>query len=151
MEIVHHSLADAAPELPRVRLAVDRLTLAKRRWRGTAEDGQEFGFDLEHPLADGDAFFRTDAAIYIIEQKPEPVLELAADTDPARAAQLGWTIGNLHFPLALAGAAILVPDDPALRQLFAREHIPFTPREAVFQPLRTAHSHAHPAAEQHHH
>jgi urease accessory protein UreE len=29
---------------------VERLKLAKRRWRGAATDGEEFGFDLEKPL-----------------------------------------------------------------------------------------------------
>ena len=33
-----------------VILTADRATLAKRRWRGVAQDGREFGFDLDHVL-----------------------------------------------------------------------------------------------------
>jgi hypothetical protein len=39
-----------------VRLIADRLTLTKRRWRGAAEDGRKFGFDLEGPLIHGTSF-----------------------------------------------------------------------------------------------
>ena len=31
-------------------LTVERRVLAKRRWRGQAEDGTDFGFDLAIPL-----------------------------------------------------------------------------------------------------
>lgn len=134
-----------------VTLAADRLTLAKRRWRGVAADGREFGFDLERPLSDGDVFFRTDAAVYVLEQRPEPVLEIPLGLDPADAARLGWRLGNLHFPLAFAGGAAhgdgvalaLAVDDPAVRGMLAREHIAFTPAERVFRPMSGAHSHGH--------
>jgi len=131
---------------PRVALKVDRATLAKRRWRGRAEDGKEFGFDLAHPLADGAVFFENENASYAIEQNAEPVLELRIADCGLRTendfARLGWLIGNLHFPLALENDAVLVPDDPALRQLFARERIAFAPRERVFKPLSGAHTHS---------
>src|SRR4051794_5023561 len=61
--IVNHQL-DSAPDLPRIALRVDRLTLAKRRWRATAEDGAEFGFDLAAPMADGTPVHATDRAVY---------------------------------------------------------------------------------------
>ena len=146
MEIIRDHLHDTGSGARRVPLVVERLALAKRRWRGVAEDGREFGFDLEHPLGDGDLFFRTDEAIYVLAQKPEPVLEISVGPDPARAAQLGWMIGNLHFSLAIEGGAVRVSDDPALRQLFEREGIAFAAREAVFKPLGAAHSHSHTAA-----
>jgi urease accessory protein len=147
MEIIRSALAQTAPGLLRIPLKVERAVLAKRRWRGRAEDGMEFGFDLVAPLAEGNAFFENDAASYVIEQKPEPVLELSAVNCGLRStsdfARLGWLIGNLHFPLALDGDSVLVPDDPALRQLFEREHIAFAPCERVFKPLSGGHSHGH--------
>jgi urease accessory protein len=146
MHLVHDHLHDVSPALPRVPLAVDRLTLARRRWRGTASDGSDFGFDLEHPLVDGDVFHATGAAAYVIEQRAEPVLEVALGMDAPAAARLGWIIGNLHFPLEVDGGLVRVADDPALRQLFEREHVHFHGREAVFRPLGAGHSHGH-----HHH
>ncbi len=141
MTLIHATLADT-PDLPRIAMRVERLTLAKRRWRGTADDGAEFGFDVSTPLSNGTPFFATDAAVYCVEQIPEPVLEVALIPRPAPVARLGWTIGNLHFPIQVADDCIRVPDDPALRQLFEREKIPFTACERVFVPFAKSHSHA---------
>jgi urease accessory protein len=151
MEIIRDHLQEPAPGEARVPLFVERMVLAKRRWRALAEDGREFGFDLVRPLDDGDAFFRADGAVYVLAQKPEPVLEIFTGTAPGRAAQLGWMIGNLHFPLAIETDVLRVPDDPALRQLFERENVPFTACEAVFKPIRAAHSHSHSAPDDAHH
>jgi urease accessory protein len=140
MTIVHSALS-STPDLPRVALRVDRLVLAKRRWRGIAEDGAEFGFQLNAPLAHGAPFFASDTAVYCIEQKPEPVLAIALIPKPAAVARLGWTIGNLHFPIQVTDDAIFVPDDSALRALFIRQNIPFTETETVFVPFAQAHSH----------
>ena len=82
-----------------VILKVDRATLAKRRWRGVAQDAREFGFDLDHALADGSVFFREAGKCYVISQAPEPVLEIELGHDPAGVAVLAWQIGNLHFPI----------------------------------------------------
>jgi len=140
MTLIHTAL-DSPPALPRIPLHADRLTLAKRRWRGIADDNAEFGFDLTVPLADGTIFFASDTALYVLAQKAEPVLEVALIPKPPPVARLGWTIGNLHFPIQVTDDAIRVPDDPALRQLFTREKIPFTACECVFIPFAKAHSH----------
>jgi urease accessory protein len=161
MEIIHAAapLADATSSP--TRLAVDRLTLAKRRWRGIAEDGREFGFDLTAPLHDGDTFLAADGVGYVLSQKYEPVLELRiadwlaqepATTCPGRhrlgglrsgpdAARLGWMIGNLHFQLEITEDVVRVADDPALRQLFEREGLHFTTCKRVFHPLSGGHHH----------
>jgi urease accessory protein len=141
VDLVHHALADWSRSLPVQRLAVERLTLAKRRWRGVAEDGREFGFDLTAPLADGAAVFQSVADVYVIAQKYEPVLEVALGTDSPTAARLGWMIGNLHFQIEVAGEIVRVNDDPAVRQLFEREGIAFTACKRVFHPLSGGHRH----------
>jgi urease accessory protein len=139
--ILIHSVLSAPPALPRTALRADRLVLAKRRWRATAENGVEFGFDLPSPLTHGDIFFASESTIYAIEQKPESVLEVALIPKPSAVARLGWTIGNLHFPIQVTEDSIRVPDDSALRALFVRQNIPFTATEAVFVPFAQAHSH----------
>lgn len=140
MTLIHAAL-EKPPPLPRIALAADRLMLAKRRWRGIAADGTDFGFDLPAPLADGAAFYASDEAVYCVAQKPEPVLEIALIPKPAPVARLGWTIGNLHFQIQVTDEVIRVPDDPALRQLFEREKIPFAGAERVFVPLAKSHNH----------
>lgn len=140
MNLIHQALASVTAGLPAVRIPVDRLTLAKRRWRGVAEDGTEFGFDLEKPLSDGAPVFQNEV-LYIVAQKYEPVLEVNLATDAPGAAKMGWLIGNLHFPLEVAGATVRVADDSALRQLFEREHIAFIACKRVFHPLSGGHRH----------
>ena len=140
MDIIRAPLPPAPRGLPGVLLPVDRLTLAKHRWHAAAADGREFGFDLSEPLQDGIPFFHLDGVTYFIAQRPEPVLEISLAT-PAESARLGWLIGNLHFSLELAPPVVRIPDDPALRQMLAREHIPFTEASHVFHPERQAHVH----------
>jgi urease accessory protein len=145
MDLIHDHLdsGDPALALPRVALSVSRLDLEKRRWRGAAANGREFGFDLEHPLHHGTAFFTDGAQVYVINQQPEPVLELALG-DPEASARLGWKIGNLHFPIQVTATAIRVANDPAIRQMLEREHLAYGAREAVFQPIKGApHGHHH--------
>lgn len=125
-----------------VMLRVPRETLAKRRWRGVAEDGAEFGFDLEEPLGDGAVIHRTEGVVYAIRQMPEPVLEVALP-GVADAAWLGWMIGNLHFALEIGEGVIQVADDPALRQMFVREGIVFSEKHCVFRPMSGSSGHPH--------
>ncbi len=141
MQLIHDHLHDWDATRMEIRLLADRLTLAKRRWRGTAENGAEFGFDLEHHLHDGDAFFESDTNIFRIAQTPEPVLVVTLNTDAPIAARLGWLVGNLHFQIGIDGTSMLVADDPALRQLFEREQIAFELDSKVFHPLSGGHHH----------
>src|SRR5271166_135133 len=140
MEIISAPLSAPAPAAREILLPIDRLTLAKRRWRGAAEDGREFGFDLAAPLHDRAPFFQTNAATYVIAQQPEPVLEIPLST-PEASARLAWLIGNLHFTLQLTNGVIRIPDDSALRQMLDREQIPYTTASRVFHPFRPGHAH----------
>lgn len=143
MELITSALQhlDSVAEL--ILLKIDRLQLAKRRWRGVAEDGTEFGFDLEHPLHNGDAFFVTESQVYVIEQQAEPVIDIALPHAPTAAARIGWLLGNLHFSMELHVGHIRVNDDAAIRLLLEREHISYELTEGIFHPLSGAHSHAH--------
>lgn len=143
MELVTAALPHPAhPASRTVSIPVDRHTLAKRRWRGVAADGREFGFDLDSPLADGDAVFAdADAGtIYRLAQQPEFVLAVTL-RGAEDAARLGWLLGNLHFRVAVSAGAVQAPDDPAVRQMLDREHIHYHAEAAVFQPLGGGHTH----------
>src|ERR1051326_8023650 len=120
LQFVRAPLERPSPLLPRVELSADRLTLAKRRWRARAAAGREFGLDLAEPLRHGDVFFETATHGYWIAQFPEPVLRVDL-ASPGQAARMAWHIGNLHFPIMPGDGFVLVEDDLALRQMFARE------------------------------
>ncbi len=145
MRLIHAPLTDdeanCADTQLVVLLIVDRLRLAKRRWRGVAEDGAEFGFDLEKPLRHGMPFFKADSTLYRVAQLPEPVIEIEAPSTPGEFARVGWMLGNLHFPVEILPKTLRVCDDPAIRQMLLREQIAHSFSEAIFIPLAGAHSH----------
>jgi urease accessory protein len=135
-----------APDLSKtkVELLTQRTSLAKRRWLGVASNGTEFGFDVHNPLLDGSAFYENETEYYVIVQKPEPVLEIALGEDASTAAKLGWSLGNLHFPVEIDGPVLRVVDDSAVRAYLERDYIPYLARDHVFKPLKAgAHSHGH--------
>lgn len=117
-------------------LRVERLTLAKRLWRGTADDGSEFGFELAAPLQHADTFHQTADTRYAIDQKPECLLEVSLELPPSAAAGIGWAIGNLHLELSAEPMRLLALDEPAVRNLLTRLNVPFRQTTAIFRPGR---------------
>lgn len=136
LQLVAGPVASPDAVLPVVELSIDRLTLAKRLWRGTAADGVEFGFELTAPLKHGETFFQTAQARYVIAQQPEAVVEISLAIAPSAAAGIGWAVGNLHLELAAEPTRLLAPDEPAVRQLLDRLKVPFTSTTAIFRPGR---------------
>ncbi|MBK1880138.1 urease accessory protein UreE [Pelagicoccus mobilis] len=142
MHLITTHFHDIPESKTRIPLKIDRRKLAKRRFRATADDGTDFGFDLPHPLKHGTPFHQTDEAVYLIDQAPEPVLRIEI-ADAEQAALYGWMIGNMHFKAAFESNAILAEDDPAVRQMLERSDIPFEEATAVFQPPSNAAAHHH--------
>lgn len=138
MQLISSSVAQSDPALPEIALCVERLQLAKRIWRGTADDGTEFGFELERPLQPGDVFWQTTAARYVVRQQPEAVVEISLEVAPSAAAGIGWAVGNLHLELQAEPTRLLAPDEPAVRQLLERLKVPFKATTAIFRPGRFA-------------
>lgn len=136
LQIISQSLESFDEALPVVLLRVDRLKLAKRLWRGTAEDGTEYGFELARALQPGVTFWQTAAVRYVIEQESESVLAISLNVAPSAAAGIGWAVGNLHMELQSEAERLLAVDDPAVRQLLGRLQVPFESTTAVFRPGR---------------
>lgn len=148
MQLVRAAVAVFDSALPVVAIPVDRRKLAKRLWRGAAEDGSEFGFEVDTPLCDGDVVAVSGSARYVLRQTPEPVLEIPLDVAPDAAAVIGWAVGNLHFAIEARTTRLLAPDDPGLRQSLDRLGIHYHPVAEVFRPHRFSgsligHGHAH--------
>jgi urease accessory protein len=138
MQLINAPIATPDAKLAEVALTVERITLAKRIWRGTAVDGVEFGFELERPLRHGETFWQTATARYVVNQQPEAVVEISLEVAPSAAAGIGWAVGNLHLELNAEPARLLAPDEPAVRQLLERLQVPFKPTTAIFRPGRFA-------------
>ena len=126
----------------KISLTVERRVLAKRRWRGEAEDGTDFGFDLVSPLRNGMCFYKQGNRNYIIDQKPESVFKIPYST-LKEASHRAWQVGNLHFPAQFNDSYLLVEGDYAVRLMLERNLIPFEESTQVFQPVLAASSHNH--------
>ena len=125
-----------------ISLIVERRVLAKRRWRGQAQDGADFGFDLVSPLRHGICFHAEEDKNYIIDQKPEVVFRVPFP-DQKEAAHRAWQVGNLHFPAQFLQSYLLVEGDLAVRLMLERNQIPFEEGMEVFQPVLAATGHHH--------
>jgi urease accessory protein len=138
MHFIHAPLTSWDVALPEVSVNIDGRRLARRLWRAVADDGTEFGAEVEAPLKHGDVVWVSANARYVIRQAPEPVLEIPLAVEPDLAAVIGWVVGNLHFAIEARSDRLLAPDDPGLRQTLARLGIRYDQRVEVFQPHRLA-------------
>lgn len=137
MHLIQRMLAPAS-ELPadrQVILTAERRQFLKRRWRGVAEDGTEFGFDLEDRLTDGCVIFQQEGKDYIVHQLHEAVYEVPYE-GAAHAALVAWKVGNLHLPAQIFEGFIRVLHDEAMTNLLEREGWSFTEPVVLFQPLK---------------
>lgn len=126
--------SDKPPE-NRIELAIERRKFLKRRWRATASDGTDFGFDLKSRLTDGCVIYQDGNTDYIVRQLPEKVYEVAF-TNPAEGALIGWKVGNLHLPAQIMEGSLRILHDDAMKQLLAREGWDFTEPEVLFTPMK---------------
>ena len=115
------------------------LTWEERRWtrkRVTTAAGREVALALPtgSVLRPGDVVAVESEWYLAVEASPEPVLAIRPRS-PAEAIRIAFEVGNRHFPLALDGELLLVPDDSAMEQLLRRLDASWQRRQAVFDPL----------------
>lgn len=135
MHIVERMVAPISQCERQIVLSAERRKFLKRRWRGVAEDGMEFGFDLESRLVDGCVIFQAGGVDYIVRQLQEKVFEVAFES-PSHAALVGWKVGNLHLPAQVMEGSLRVLHDDAMAQLLTREGWKFSEPEVLFSPLK---------------
>ncbi|MCZ6672910.1 MAG: hypothetical protein O7C75_08220 [Verrucomicrobia bacterium] len=151
MELIKQPLSPVPHHHDHISIPVDRHKLARRRWRGAATDGTDFGFDVPEALSHGDCVLVKNHTAYVIEQSPEPCF-LVPVGESKEAAWLGWMIGNLHFKADFTEEGILVQDDLAVEQMLERESIPYERVTRIFQPSKSGgHSHDHTHGHSHSH
>ena len=137
MHLITRMLAPASALSPedQIVLAVERRQFLKRRWRGVAEDGTEFGFDLESRLADGCVIFQQGGKDYLVRQLTETVYEVPFESAD-HAALVAWKVGNLHLPAQILPDRLRVLHDEAMKSLLDREGWMFSEPVVLFQPLK---------------
>ena len=137
MHLIQRFLAEQStlPSDQQVVIQVERRIFLKRRWRVTAPDGAELGFDLESRLLDGCVVLHRSGFDYVVRQVPEMVYRIPFE-DPAHAALVAWKTGNLHLPAQILEDALLVLHDEAMTQLLKREGWIFSEPELLFTPMK---------------
>src|SRR5262245_26337877 len=116
-----------------------RLTWEERRWtrkRVTTEAGGELALALPTGslLRPGEVIAAGDDWYVVVEGRAEPVIAIAP-RDRDEAVRFAFDVGNRHFPLALDGDRLLVPDDTAMEQLVRRLGVAWERCRTVFEPL----------------
>lgn len=123
------------------------LTWEERRWtrkRLVTSAGREVALALPtgSVLRPGDVIAMGDDWYLVVEGRMEPVIAILP-RGRAEAIRVAFDVGNRHFPLALDGDVLLVPDDTAMEQLVTRLGVPWERRAAVFDPIGKAAPHGH--------
>ena len=119
-----------------------RLTWEERRWtrkRVRTEAGRELALALPTGtrLRPGAVIAVGEDWYAAVEAREEPLIAIAP-RDGAEAVRVAFDVGNRHFPLAVHGNRLLVPDDHAMEDLARRLDLAWTRCRAVFEPLDRA-------------
>jgi urease accessory protein len=123
------------------------LTWEERRWtrkRIVTSGGRDVALALPTGslLRPGDVVAVEGDWYLEIEGKPEPVLAVTPK-DRNEAIRIAFDVGNRHFPVAIVGDDLLVPDDTAMEQLLTRLGAAWKRCAAVFAPLGGGHPQEH--------
>ena len=139
----HAHLHDA--DLSRLERDALVLTAEERRWcrrRVTTRAGRQIALALPtgSVMTPGDVLYVARDWYVVVEAAAEPVLAVTP-ASREEALRVAFDVGNRHFALALDGARLLVPDDPAMEQLLSRLGVKWERTSAVFAPLGVTHRH----------
>ena len=123
------------------------VTWEQRRWtrgRLTTAGGRELCIALETGtiLQPGSILCVGPDWYAVVEAAEEPTLAITP-CNSTEALSVAYEVGNRHFPLAIEGGELLVPDDPAMVQLLERLGVAWERRNAVFAPMGIGQGHEH--------
>ncbi|MGH9594491.1 MAG: urease accessory protein UreE [Bryobacteraceae bacterium] len=123
------------------------LTWEQRRWvrgRLTTTSGRKIGLALPTGTT-----LAPDAILWIapdwylrVEALAEPLIEITPN-GTEEAVKIAFEVGNRHYPLAMQGNHLQVPDDLAMTRLMERLWVAWVRRQAVFNPLGNTQAHPH--------
>jgi len=101
----------------------------------TGRKGTKFLLDLPHAMAlrDGDGLVLDDGTIVRVEDKAEPLFEVAAAT-AVDLARLAWHLGNRHVDVQIVGDRLRIRRDHVLEAMLVGLGAQVTPIEAPFDP-----------------
>jgi urease accessory protein len=121
------------------------LTAEERRWarrRVRTQGGRALALALPTGtrLRPGEIIVVAPAWYVVVEAAVEPVIAIAPRSRD-EALRIAFEVGNRHCALAIEGDELLVPDDPAMRQLLERLGVEWRCGRAPFVPVGAGHRH----------
>jgi len=129
--------------------AVDKVLLdaderRRRRVVLTGEKGTVFLLDLSRApaLRDGDGLVLDDGGIVRVVGRPEPLVEIAADS-PQDRLRMAWHLGNRHSDVQVLGDKLRIRRDHVLEAMLTELGARLIFVEAPFDPERGAYAHDH--------
>jgi urease accessory protein len=129
--------------------AIDRVVLdaSERRRRRvvlTGERGTALLLDLPHAttLRHGDGLLLDDGSIVEVAGKPEPLCEIAAESEAERM-RIAWHIGNRHIEVQMVGDKLRIRRNHVLEAMLTGLGARLRPIEAPFDPEPGAYSVEH--------
>jgi urease accessory protein len=123
------------------------LTWEQRRWtrgRLRTAGGREIAIALKTgSVLEPGSILCVEPGWYVtVEAAEEPTLVISPPNQ-SMAIRVAFEVGNRHFPLAIAGSNLLVPDDTAMVQLLSHLGVPWERHNAIFAPIGGGHHHEH--------
>ena len=146
--IIDHLISPVSEEILRAK-EHDKLVLTweQRRWvrgRFTTHKGRKIGLALPTGTTlPPNAILWIEPDWYLrIEAATESVLEILP-SGQKEAIKIAFEVGNRHFPLAVEGNTLQVPEDKAMIRLMGRLGAKWTRRQTVFNPIGNTEGHQH--------
>lgn len=109
-----------APESIRDTVILDYEARNRRRIVLCAESSEQLLLDLPDVprLRDKDALVLNDGSLVVVRAKPEPLLEITADSE--KLMRIGWHLGNRHIPVQFMGRTLRIRDDHVISHMVCR-------------------------------
>jgi urease accessory protein len=136
-------------------LTLDFDTRHRRRFRLTADQGDDILLDLPHAvaMANGDGLQLEDGRWLKVQAAAEDLVEIKHE-DPIQLMRLAWHLGNRHLPTEIRDQVLRIRPDHVIEDMLHGFGADLIKVQAPFQPEGGAyrgHGHRHTDPESGHH
>jgi urease accessory protein len=125
-------------------LTLDFDARHRRRFRLTADQGDDILLDLPHAIAmaDGDGLQLEDGRWIKVQAACEDLVEIRHE-DPVQLMRLSWHLGNRHLPTEIRHDVLRIRPDHVIEDMLRGFGADLRQAQAAFQPEGGAYGHAH--------
>src|SRR5262252_3536682 len=116
----------------------------RRRYRLTADQGEDILLDLPQAIAmgDGDGLQLEDGRWLKVQAAAEELVEIKHQ-DPIQLTRLAWHLGNRHLPTEIRDGVLRIRPDHVIEDMLRGFGAHLQKGQAAFQPEGGAYGHGH--------